>query len=143
MNEIMIKNNEVLTNIHVYNNKFLKTDWDALYMLFNDYMLFNAEFEVETFGKKCTDERPLIRLLDKMKEEENVFNIIVDFFLSHYICFWYNEATKEIEPIDYESPEYYEGFENHKKLILSLATYFQNEYIKSLLRKALESKKES
>lgn len=128
----------------IKNDKFLRTDWDALYMMFNDYMFFNTEFDVEAFEKNCT-EWPLIRLLDKMKEDENLFNIIVDFFLSHYICFWYNEATKEIEAIDYESPEYYEGFENHKKLILALATYFQNEYIKSLLRKAFykKSKKES
>ena len=123
----------------IKDNKFLTTDWDVLYTKFDE------EFNVDVFDNDCTEEWPLFYLLDEMKDDENTFRNIIEFFLTHYACILYNNVTGVTEKVTPGSPEWYEGYEDYKKLILSLATYYQNEYIKSILNKAFlkKSKKES
>ena len=111
----------------IKNNKQLITDWDFLYMKFNEV------FNVDIFEKDCADEWPLINLLDSMKDDTEVYESIVSFFYENYACIWHNNilgGRKDVEP---ESPEWYEGYDEYKKQIMSLATYFKMQNIENKL----------
>lgn len=114
--------------------KQLITLWDEI------YTDFNREFDVNVFEEDAADEWPLIYLLDKMKGDKNRFNNIVEFFLTHYSCAWHNNISGIGVDVEEESPEWYEGFDEYKRLILQLANYFQNERIKELLEKLTNNK---
>lgn len=109
--------------------KKLITLWDEI------YTEFNKEFDVDVFEEYTADEWPLIYLLNEMKDDENAFNNIVEFFLSHYSCEWHNNISGIPAGVEDESPEWYEGYDEYKRFILQLANYFQNERIKELLEK--------
>lgn len=111
----------------IKNNKQLITDWDSLYMEFNE------DVEVKVFEKDCADEWPLINVLDDVKDEPAVFNDIIEFFYSHYACLWHNNVTGESGEVEAESPEWYEGYDEYKKQIMSLATYFKLRRVEELL----------
>ena len=113
----------------IKNNKQLLTNWDDLYMTFNE------EFDVDVFEEACADEYPLIYLLEEMKDDTNAFDNIIEFFYGHYACIWHNNATGESEDVERESPEWYEGLNEYRMLILSLANYFKLRNIESKLNK--------
>lgn len=129
LDEIYNNNKNINNKAMIKNNKQLITDWDDL------YMTFNKEFDVDVFEKYCADEYPLIYLLDKMKDDINGFENIVDFFYGHYSCLWHNNVTGETEEVEYESPEYEEGLREHRLLIMSLANYYKSRRIEELLNK--------
>ncbi len=116
----------------IKNNKQLVTDWDDLYMTFNE------EFDVDVFEEACADEYPLIYLLEDMKDDTNAFDNIIEFFYGHYACIWHNNATGETEDVERESPEWYEGLREYRLLIMSLANYFKSRRIEELLNKQTE-----
>ena len=116
----------------IKNNLQLITDWDDLYMTFNE------EFDVDVFEKYCADEYPLIYLLEEMKDDVTAFENIIEFFYGHYACIWHNNATGKTEEVENESPEWYEGLEMHRQKILALANYFKSRRIEELLTKQTE-----
>ena len=116
----------------IKNNKTLMTDWDDL------YMTFNKEFDVDVFEEACADEYPLIYLLEEMKDDVNAFENIVDFFYGHYSALWYDHVEHQIEEVEYESAEYFEGLEIYRQKILAIANYFKSRRIEELLTKQTE-----
>lgn len=113
----------------IKNNKQLITDWDELYMKFND------EICEDIFDKDCADEYPLMSLLNEMKDDPNAFDNIVGFFIEHFACLWHNNITGEMEEVEKESPEWYEGLKEHRLYVLTIANYFKNLQIEKLLLK--------
>lgn len=113
----------------IKNNKQLITDWDSLYMEFNE------EVGADVFEKDCADEFPLMNILDDCKDDTTMFNEIVAFFYSRYACLWHNNATCESDEVEAESPEWYEGLEAYRQKILSIATYFKMQNIEEQLNK--------
>ena len=101
----------------IKNNKHLETDWDALYMQFNE------EFDVDWFEPDCADEIPLMQSLIEMKDDKNGFENIFYFFYSNYHAIYHNNIDGSTETVIEESPEYYEGYAEYKRLILLLALY--------------------
>ena len=111
----------------IKDNFLLITDWDDL------YMTFNKEFNVDVFEEDCADEYPLINLLMEMNDDVESFESIVSFFYGHYSCIWHNNITGETKEVEAESPEYYEGLDQYRLLILEIAIYFRMQRIEVLL----------
>lgn len=118
----------------IKNNKTLMTDWDDL------YMTFNKEFDVDVFEEACADEWPLIYLLEEMKNDVPAFENIIEFFYGHYSALWYDTVEHQIEEVEYESSEYFEGLREHRLLIMSLANYFKSRRIEELLNRITNEK---
>ena len=111
----------------IKNNLQLITDWDQLYMKYND------EVGVDVFEKYCADEIPFIWALDDCKDEPEFFNNLVNFFFCNYAGLWHNNKTGKMEELEEETPEWFEGYEAHKMKVLALANYFKMQNIENTL----------
>ena len=111
----------------IKDNFLLTTDWDDLYMTFNE------EFDVDVFESDCADEYPLLSLLSDMDDDREAFDNIISFFYGHYSCIWHNNITGEIKEVERESPEYYEGLREYRLLIMQLANHFKLRRVEELL----------
>lgn len=111
----------------IKDNFLLTTDWDDL------YMTFNKEFDVDVFEKDCADEYPLMHLLWQMDDDREAFDNIVEFFYDHYSCIWHNNITGEAKEVERESPEFYEGLNQHRLFIMTLANHYKLRRIEELL----------